>query len=118
MKPTHYFLCLNCGADAFGLNLERLPKPGDPLDLRSITQHGEEPESLGGLCCQRCKARLGGQILESKRVREYLCDPDCEYCGGFGEITTDEAVYPGEPHRAPIGSKPCPRLKEARTTEE
>lgn len=31
----------------------------------------------------------------------------CEMCGGTGEITVDEPVYAGEPHMAPIGTKPC-----------
>lgn len=32
----------------------------------------------------------------------------CEMCGGTGEVSTMEKVYPGEPHMAPIGSAPCP----------
>jgi len=35
-------------------------------------------------------------------------DKVCETCGGEGEITTMEQVYPGEPHMAPVGSRPCP----------
>lgn len=31
----------------------------------------------------------------------------CEMCGGTGEITTMEYVYPGEPHMAPIGTQTC-----------
>lgn len=37
---------------------------------------------------------------------------ECEYCGGINgehhDISTMEAVYPGEPHMADIGSRPCP----------
>lgn len=36
----------------------------------------------------------------------------CELCGGKNglheEVSTMEAVYPGEPHMADIGSAPCP----------
>ena len=31
----------------------------------------------------------------------------CEMCGGTGEMTTMEYVYAGEPHMAPIGTRPC-----------
>lgn len=34
-------------------------------------------------------------------------DEECEYCGGTGEITTWEQVWPGEPHTAPIGTQTC-----------
>lgn len=34
-------------------------------------------------------------------------DPVCEFCGGEGEVTTMEYVYPGEPHMAPIGTRTC-----------
>jgi len=40
-------------------------------------------------------------------LMEYLADQICEYCGGTGEIIFMERVYPGEPHEAFIGSKPC-----------
>lgn len=32
----------------------------------------------------------------------------CETCGGSGVVTTMEAVYPNEPHMAPIGEENCP----------
>jgi len=32
----------------------------------------------------------------------------CETCGGTGEVSCMEAVYPGEPHMAPIGTERCP----------
>ena len=31
----------------------------------------------------------------------------CEFCGGTGEVTTMEQVYPNEPHYAPIGTAKC-----------
>lgn len=34
-------------------------------------------------------------------------DPNCEHCGGTGEVTTMEQVYPNEPHYAPIGTRDC-----------
>lgn len=34
-------------------------------------------------------------------------DEVCEICGGTGEIDTMEAVWPGEPHMAPIGTRKC-----------
>lgn len=32
----------------------------------------------------------------------------CDTCGGSGEVSTMEAVYPGESHTADIGSQSCP----------
>lgn len=32
---------------------------------------------------------------------------DCDECNDTGEVTTVEAVYPGEPHVAPIGARKC-----------
>lgn len=32
----------------------------------------------------------------------------CETCGGTGEVSSMEAVYPGEPHMADVGTQPCP----------
>lgn len=62
---------------------ERLCKCGDPEDAHV---DGE------GMCSQ-CKCMF--------------FDPVCEFCGGTGEVVVDEAVYPGEPHMAPIGTRPC-----------
>lgn len=31
----------------------------------------------------------------------------CLDCGGTGEVTTMERVYPNEPHMAPIGTMKC-----------
>lgn len=39
----------------------------------------------------------------------------CELCGGkdgeHEEVSSMEAVYPGEPHMADIGSRPCPNYQ-------
>lgn len=43
----------------------------------------------------------GAQTLEGEGSFE------CEICQDTGEVTVDEYVYPGEPHTAPIGSRPC-----------
>ena len=32
----------------------------------------------------------------------------CQTCGGTGQVTTMEPVYPGESHTAPIGTARCP----------
>ncbi len=31
----------------------------------------------------------------------------CEECGGTGEVDVIEPVYPGEPHMADVGTRPC-----------
>ena len=41
------------------------------------------------------------RLIDVKEVEE------CEDCGGTGEVTTMERVYPGEEHMAPIGVEPC-----------
>lgn len=41
------------------------------------------------------------------RMQELIKEPECEHCGGTGEVTVDEQVYPGEPHTAPIGTRTC-----------
>lgn len=38
---------------------------------------------------------------------DYIGDEICEYCHGTGEVSTMEAVYPGEPHMANIGIRKC-----------
>lgn len=34
--------------------------------------------------------------------------PLCQRCGGTGEVSKMEQVYPGEPHMADIGTETCP----------
>jgi hypothetical protein len=43
----------------------------------------------------------------TQKTRRKAPDPDCEECGGTGEVRTMEQVYPNEPHMADIGSQPC-----------
>ncbi len=31
----------------------------------------------------------------------------CEHCGGTGEVSVTESVYPGEPHMAMVGTRTC-----------
>lgn len=63
--------------------------------------------------------------IDNEKNEEYLLDADltdfdledeeedvCETCGGTGEITTMERVYPNEPHLAPVGSAPCPDCQD------
>ncbi len=41
----------------------------------------------------------------------------CSDCGGTGEVSVMEPVYPGEPHMADIGRAPCPTCKPPRDDE-
>lgn len=63
--------------------------------------------------------------IDNEKNEEFLLDADltdydledeeedvCETCGGTGEITTMERVYPNEPHLAPVGSAPCPDCQD------
>ena len=47
---------------------------------------------------------------------------ECEFCGGkngeHGDISTMERVYPGEPHMADVGSRPCPNSRPARDDDD
>lgn len=42
----------------------------------------------------------------------------CSTCGGSGEVSTMEAVYPGEPHMAPVGTSPCPDCRPGPDNDE
>lgn len=42
-----------------------------------------------------------------EKEEEIETEEVCEFCGGTGEVTTMEQVYPGEPHLAPIGTQKC-----------
>jgi len=53
---------------------------------------------------KNCSECFKEQKQEEDRER---CEV-CETCGGTGEVSCMEAVYPGEPHMAPIGTQPCP----------
>jgi len=57
-----------------------------------------------------CNAPLvdGAQCLNCGEEDDFFYEKVCETCGGTGEITTMERVYPNEPHMAPVGTAPCP----------
>lgn len=44
-------------------------------------------------------------------------DEVCATCGGTGEVSRMEAVYPGEPHMADVGIGPCPDCRPGREEE-
>lgn len=51
---------------------------------------------------------LDANIAENNVPNESIVPVEvCAECLGTGEVTTMEAVYPNEPHQAPIGTKPC-----------
>lgn len=68
-----------------------------------------------------CKAELVESFKDNPRdhhdpIEIYTCakckkecdvDDVCEVCLGTGEVSTMEAVYPGEPHMADIGTRAC-----------
>lgn len=47
------------------------------------------------------------QQLEDIGLEDVDEDDECDDCGGTGEITTQEQVWAGEPHTAPVGTKKC-----------
>lgn len=57
-----------------------------------------------------CEARAEVEGMEDSGICSDCgehCEYVCEHCGGEGTVTVDEAVYPGEPHMAPIGTQKC-----------
>lgn len=69
--------------------------------MENVKQLVDTPLSM---CCE-CEMLPSGQCLGCGA--NGLEEP-CETCGGEGEVSTMEQVYPGEPHMAPIGTAPCP----------
>lgn len=51
---------------------------------------------------------------------EKECDVEdvCAECGGTGEVSVMEAVYPGEPHMADIGTQKCPCQRRDQEDED
>lgn len=41
-------------------------------------------------------------------------EPVCETCGGTGEVSQMERVYPNEPHMADVGTADCPDCRPAK----
>lgn len=46
------------------------------------------------------------EVVATKAIE--MAKDYCETCGNTGEVRTMEAVYPGEPHMADVGTGPCP----------
>ena len=64
------------------------------------------------LYCYKCNENDIDESDTDERTREHFgcggrVEEVCEACLGTGEVIVDEQVYSGEPHTAPIGSKPC-----------
>ena len=68
-----------CGEEAFEDYKDNPRDHHDPIEIYS---------------CSKCKQECEVELV-------------CEFCFGTGELTTMEQVYAGEPHMAPIGSRPC-----------
>lgn len=55
---------------------------------------------------------LRGLLRKLVRIAQSEVEEVCEFCGGINgeheELDSMEQVYAGEPHMAPIGSRPCP----------
>lgn len=68
--------------------------------------------------CPLCGAGMGNDIDNAVHgVPEHECEvekemreEDCPDCGGTGEVTVMERVYPNEPHMAPIGTAKCTNI--------
>lgn len=45
--------------------------------------------------------------MEKELLQKAIEEEKCEECGGTGEVSVMERVYPNEPHMAPIGSEVC-----------
>ena len=42
----------------------------------------------------------------------------CQTCGGTGEVSKMEAVYPCEPHMADVGTQPCPDCQNSEPDDD
>lgn len=62
-------------------------------------------------CCRAevTEHLVGDEMAYQCDACEMQCEVErvCAECLGEGTVTTMEAVYPGEPHMAPIGTKVC-----------
>lgn len=52
---------------------------------------------------------LGDSVQTPENIKYFSIE--CHTCDDTGEVTTMEAVYPGEPHQAPVGTGTCPDCK-------
>jgi len=55
----------------------------------------------------RIQENHAGYLKEDFANRVEEDNIPCPICGGYGEVTTMESVYSGEPHMAAIGTRPC-----------
>jgi hypothetical protein len=53
------------------------------------------------------KKQMDNEALDFKYREETELEEKCEYCGGTGELDCMDAVYPGEPHMAMVGTRKC-----------
>ena len=101
-----------------------LPGQPAPLDLASPATFRVENRYTGS------SDVLGGGVhwpslflFHGVRTQPEQPDPEteeeevCATCGGTGEVSAMERVYPGEPHMADVGSRPCPDCRSARDDE-
>lgn len=50
----------------------------------------------------------GGQMCDCEEDHDGECPEEvCEHCGGTGEVSVMEQLYPHEPHMADVGSQTC-----------
>lgn len=77
-----------------------------------IKDKGGAPKHTENCCGDHASHTHLGCCSENKQEPE---ENVCELCGGkdgeHEDISTMEAVYPGEPHMADVGSRPCPNLE-------
>lgn len=67
-----------------------------------------EPQcKFGHICTSGCQKDFDCPC-QSEHNCDVTIDKVCDECGGDGTISVMEQVYPGEPHMADVGSRPCP----------
>jgi hypothetical protein len=59
-------------------------------------------DSYGNELTFRSKEEIDGMVEDMIRK-----DDACPECNGTGEVSQMEYVYPGEPHMADTGTRPC-----------
>ena len=93
LKALHYMM------NFFNGTIENpTPLPVNEFDFQDFCKEDKCP------CGDISNTELGQGL---KKVIEDI-DEECPTCGGTGEVGRMEAVYPGEPHMADVGTQPCP----------
>lgn len=111
-KITTHYLLHKCGQKAFEIVGE--PKVGMEINPNTVVHSNPDPEYI---TCQSCGDKLTMPELDVKHI--YPLEDWCDECGGQGEVSTQEQVYPGEPHTADIGTRKCHcRISEPDYDEE